>query len=137
MKSGLVLLLLCLAPLVHADGKMDIILQQGTSAYESGDYETALGHFTAGLVYAVESGESPMYPASYLCGAWYHGKGVDKNLTRAERACGVAQGNKSDYQLELFQGVLESNGAPDSTFTFKEAMRDASEALKWYMGNGG
>jgi hypothetical protein len=133
VKYLIALLVFCLAAPAMADTKMEVMLQQGISEYETDNYEQAMDHFTAALVYAMASDESPMYPASYLCGAWYFGKGMDKNVSRAEWACRLAQGDKSAFQLELFQGVLESNSAPESTFAFKKAMADAAKALKWYL----
>lgn len=133
MKRYLALALLLLASPLQADQKMDIILQQGTSAYEDADYQEAMNHFMAGLIYSMQSDNPPAYPASYLCGMWYHGKGVEQDHTRARRACDTARGNKSDYQMELFQGALEENATSESTETFKKALKDAAEALKWYL----
>jgi len=134
LKRYLVPALLVLATPIQADQKMDIILQQGTSAYEDGNYEKAMNHFTAGLIYSMQSDNPPAYPASYLCGMWYHGKGVEQDRARARRACNAARGDKSDYQMELFQGALEKNATSESTRTFKKALKDAAEALKWYLG---
>jgi len=134
LKRYLVPALLLLASPLQADQKMDIILQQGTSAYEEADYQEAMNHFTAGLIYSMRSDNPPAYPASYLCAMWYHGKGVEQDRTRARRACDAARGNKSDYQMELFQGALEKNATSESTRTFKKALKDAAEALKWYLG---
>lgn len=134
LKRYLVPALLLLASPLQADQKMDIMLQQGTSAYEEGNYQQAMNHFTAGLIYSLQSDNPPAYPASYLCGIWYHGKGVEQDRTRALRACDTARGDKSDYQMELFQEALEKNATSESTQTFKKAMKDAAEALKWYLG---
>jgi hypothetical protein len=134
LKRYLVPALLLLASPIHADQRMDIILQQGTSAYEEANYQEAMNHFTAALLYSMQSDNPPAYPASYLCGMWYHGKGVEQDRTRARRACNAARGNKSDYQMELFQGALEDNATGESTQTFKKALKDAAEALKWYLG---
>ncbi len=134
MKRYLVPALLLLAPPLQADQKMDIILQQGRSAYEGGNYQEAMNHFTSGLIYSLQSDNEPAYPASYLCAIWYHGKGVEQDRTRARRACNAARGDKSDYQMELFQGAIKKNATTESTKTFKKAMKDAAEALKWYLG---
>lgn len=137
MKRFLALALVVLALPAQADQTMDIILQQGRSAYAGEDYQEAMNHFSAALVHAINAGESTAYPGSYLCAIWYHGRGVERDLTRAERACELARGSKSDYQLELFQEALAKNSAPESTQTFKKAMGDAAAALKWYLGDTG
>lgn len=129
---ALIMLMPSLAP---ADEKMDVLLQRGVSEYETGNYNAALDHFMAALTYGVEAGQNLMYPASYLCASWYFGNGVEKNLSRAETACRLAQGNKDTFQVELFQGVLKKNSAEDSTFAFKKAMADAATALDWYLKN--
>lgn len=133
----LFLAVIVLAPSVQAaDSKMEVLLQRGVSEYETGNYHAAMDHFTAALVHGVQGGESVMYPASYLCASWYFGNGVEKNLSRAEMACKLAQGGKDTFQVELFQNVLEKNSAPDSTFTFKKAKADAAKALAWYLKSG-
>lgn len=130
-------LIMMMPSLAPADEKMDVLLQRGVSEYEGGNFVAALDHFTAALVHGTQAGESLMYPASYLCASWYFGNGVDKNLSRAESACRLAQGDKEAFQVEIFQGVLEKNSAEDSTFTFKKAMADAATALEWYLQNHG
>lgn len=125
--------LLFLTPAAHADTKMDVILQQGVSEYESGNYNASMDHFTAALVYGIHSDKSLMYPAAYLCASWYFGHGVKQDQDRAKMACDLVKGDKSAFQLQLFQQVLEKNSAPDSTFAFKKALHDAAVALKWYI----
>jgi hypothetical protein len=133
LKRYLVPALLLLASPLQADQKLDIILQQGRSAYEGGNYQEAMNHFSAGLIYSLQSDNPPAYPASYLCAIWYHGKGVEEDRTRARRACEAARGDKSDYQMELFQGALMENATSESPKTFKKVMKDAAQALKWYL----
>ncbi|MFN3714424.1 MAG: hypothetical protein ACK4SX_12265 [Alcanivoracaceae bacterium] len=128
------LLLLGLLPLTaHADIRLESMLQQGLSAYEREHYHQALGHFSAALSHSLAHGESTMYPAVYLCAMWYFGRGVEPDRQRAESACRVVQGDKSRFQVTLFQQVMESNSQTDALFPFRRGMVDAAEALSWYL----
>lgn len=127
------LLLLLLAAPANADMRMESMLQQGLSAYEVEQYTQALGHFTAALSHALVHGESTMYPAAYLCAIWYFGRGVDADPLRADTACALVRGDKSDFQLQLFQQSLASNAEADGIFPFQRGMTDAAAALAWYL----
>jgi hypothetical protein len=129
------LLLLALLPLTaRADIRLESMLQQGLSAYEREYYQEALGHFSAALTHSLAHNESTMYPAAYLCAIWYFGKGVEPDRVRAESACRVVQGEKSRFQVTLFQQALESNSQADAVFPFRRGMVDAAAALEWYLG---
>lgn len=128
------LLLLVLMPAVcAADIRLESMLQQGLSAYEAEQYDKAMGHFSAALTYSLANNESPMYPASYLCAIWYFGRGVSADAQRAITACQVVQGDKSRFQLSLFQQALESNSNTEAVFPFRKGMADAARALAWYL----
>jgi hypothetical protein len=116
-----------------ADLRLESMLQQGLSAYEAEQYDQALGHFSAALAHSLVHGESTMYPASYLCAMWYFGRGVAIDRQRAMTACAVAQGDRSRFQLTLFQQAMESNSRTESVFPFRRGMVDAAAALDWYL----
>lgn len=128
------LLFLALLPVTAAaDLRLESILQQGLSAYESEHYDQAMAHFSAALTHSLVNGESTMYPASYLCAMWYFGRGVTADRQRALTACQLAQGDKSRFQVTLFQQALESNSQTESVFPFRRGMTDAAAALDWYL----
>ena len=128
------LLMLIIMPVTAmADMRLESMLQQGLSAYEAEQYDQALGHFSAALTHSLAHGESTMYPASYLCAIWYFGRGVEVDRQRAMTACAVAQGDRSRFQLTLFQQAMESNSQTESVFPFRRGMIDAAAALAWYL----
>jgi Tfp pilus assembly protein PilF len=127
------LLLMILTPVpALADLRMESILQQGLSAYESEQYDAAMAHFSAALTHSLTHQQSQMYPASYLCAMWYFGRGVARDPQRALTACQLAQGSLSRFQLTLFQQALESNSQSE-VFPLRRAMEDAAQALDWYL----
>ena len=132
MGRWLVLILL-LPAVCLADIRMESMLQQGLSAYEAEQYDQAMAHFSAALTHGLAHGESPMYPAAYLCAVWYFGKGVSADAQRANNACQVVQGDKSRFQVSLFQQALESNSTAEAVFPFRKGMADAAMALAWYL----
>ncbi len=128
------LLLIILVPASSlADMAMESMLQQGLSAYEAEQYDQALAHFSAALTHSLVNDESPMYPASYLCAMWYFGRGMNPDQNRAMTACRLVHGDKSRFQLTLFQQALESNSQADTVFPFRKGMVDAAAALAWYL----
>lgn len=119
----------------YADNKMDIRVQRGISEYEVGNYAGAIDHWSSALVRGTQLNESVMYPASYLCAMWYHGKGVEKSLDRAVEACSLVQGKRGRFEMDIFLNVLKGNGANSSALDFKQAIADAATSLDWYMKN--
>lgn len=134
MRKLLLGLLLALPLAAVADLRLESMLEQGLGDYEMEHYNSALAHFTAALTHSTLNQESPMYPAAYLCAIWYFGKGVPRDLERARTACSLVQGNKSRFQVELFQRVLDSNSQAEAMFTYRQGMADAAAALAWYLG---
>lgn len=126
-------LTLLLPALAQADMRLESMLQQGLSDYEASQYNDALAHFSAALTHSVAEGHSVMYPAAYLCAIWHFGRGVRRDDQRAMTACGLVQGDKSRYQVELFQRVMESNSQTEAVFPFRRGMEDAAAALVWYL----
>ena len=133
MKRWLPVLALILPLNAWADMRLESILQQGLSAYEVEQYDRAMAHFSAALTHSLAHGQSPMYPASYLCAMWYFGRGVEPDRQRAMTACQLVQGDKSRFQVTLFQQALESNSQTEAVFPFRRGMVDAAAALQWYL----
>jgi len=133
MMTRWLLLFLLIPTLASADIRLESMLQQGLSSYEAELYDQSMAHFSAALTHSLANGESTMYPAVYLCAIWYFGRGVGADLQRAQTACQVAHGDKSRFQLSLFQQALESNSTTETVFPFRKGMADAAQALAWYL----
>ncbi len=135
MKTIVVLLLLAgwAGPTLASDQRMDALVAQGASAYEHRDYQAALEHFSAALVYAGAHGRSALYPASYLCAIWYFGRGVEASASRARSACSLAQGDMQRFQLDIFRQVLKENSSKAAEGDPVQVQADAAEALDWFL----
>ena len=135
MKRIPVLLLLAglLGPALASDERMNALVAQGTSAYEYGEYQAALEHFSAAVVHASVHDRSMLYPASYLCAIWHFGRGVEASTSRARTACSLALGDMQRFQLDLFRQVLKENSSKAAEDEPVRIQADAAEALDWFL----